>query len=144
MALNIGGPIPRWQILACWAVLGLALIVLPNLVLERSNPFGLISEGIGIAVLSSAILGFTIERWLRSDLSKDVFLTSIAHHLPPEYRAALRLELSRLTGYKYICDHHILKIKIEEIDDQNVRVISACERTFKNISNSTLPLAGAV
>jgi hypothetical protein len=85
MALNIGGPIPRWQILACWAVLGLALIVLPNLVLERSNPFGLISEGIGIAVLSSAILGFTIERWLRSDLSKDVFLTSIAHHLPPEY-----------------------------------------------------------
>ena len=144
MTLNIGGPFPRWQILLGWAVLGLALIIWPHPFLERSNPLGLISEGIGIAVLSSAILGFTIERWLRSDLSKDVFLTSIAYHLPTEYREALRSQLSRLAGYKYVCDHHILKIKIEEIDDQNVRVTSACERTFKNISNYTLPLAGAV
>lgn len=76
MALNIGGPFPRWQILGAWALLGLLLIVWPHLSFEKPNPVGLISEGIGIAVLSSAILGFTIERWLSWDLSKDVFLTS--------------------------------------------------------------------
>lgn len=56
----------------------------------------------------------------------------------------MRSELSRLAGHKYICDRHILKIKIEEIDDQNVRVTCGCQRVFKNISNSTLSLAGAV
>lgn len=102
MPLNIGGPIARWQTLAWLAAIGLFLIIWPHLFsLQPTNPFALISEGIGIAVLSSAVLGFTIERWLRSDLSKDVFLTSIAYHLPPEYRDALRPELSRLAGHKY-------------------------------------------
>ena len=97
MLIKIGGPLPRWVILTFLASSGVVLIVWPHWParLEPSNPVSLISEGIGIAVLSSAILAFTIENWLRADLTKDMFLTAIAHHLPSVYAGALRLELSR-------------------------------------------------
>jgi hypothetical protein len=86
MALDIGGGFRRWQILVIIGLLGLALIIVPHLIDRIPSWIGSISEGTGIALLSSAVLGATIERWLRSDLSKDIFLTAIGHHLPSEYR----------------------------------------------------------
>jgi hypothetical protein len=140
-AIDIGSGFPRWQQLAALACLGLLLIIAPHpielyLWHDIWPPLLVISEGIGIAVLSSAILGFTIERWLRADLSKDIFLTAIGHQFPPNFREALKSELVRLSQYKFLCEKHLLKIKIDPIDGECARVILAVERTVKNISFS--------
>jgi hypothetical protein len=140
-AIDIGSGFSRWQQLAALAILGFLLIIAPHLIElylghDIWRPLSAISEGIGIAVLSSAILGFTIERWLRADLSKDIFLTAIGHQFPPNLRDALKSELIRLSEYKFLCEKHLLKIKIEPIDSECARVILTVERTLKNISVS--------
>ncbi len=150
MALNIGGRLTRWQILLATLTFGLLLIVAPHAAFspevhfgwEVGHPVTLIAEGIGIALVSSGVLGFTIERWLRSDLAKDIILTAIGLHLPDPYRAALRSELIRLSGYKFVCEKHILKIKIEPVDANCVRITTLTERTFKNIFTSSEQFEG--
>ena len=145
MPIAIGGDFTRWQKLAGLAVLGLALIVGPHLNEAYIwHPLVIISEGIGIAVLSSAILAFTIERWLRADLSKDIFLTAIGHQLPINYREALKAELIRLSEYKFLCERHVLKVTIQPIDDNCVRAVMAIDRVIRNITSSTVELANQI
>jgi len=145
MRLNIGGPFPRWGKLFILLMLGVALIVAPHvwlpewLTYESSFIIQQISDGVGIALLTSAILAFTIERWLRADLAEDIVLKAIGHHLPAEYRAALKAELMRLATFPVLCEQHLLKIKIDCIDDDEtcVRVTVMIERTFRNISSAS-------
>jgi hypothetical protein len=148
MGLEIRGQFARWHILVGLGALGLLLIVLPHLVVPSKEgawrSLVLISEGVGIAVLSSAILGLTLERWLMADLSKDVFLVAIGHHLPPVFREALRQELVRLAGFKFLCEKHLLRVKIDPIaaNPDCVRVTMMVARTLRNISGSTQTLRG--
>jgi hypothetical protein len=126
--MKLGGKLPGWAALALFLLLGLALIFVPR-VLEWQWDRGIISE-IGVACLVASILGFTIDRWMRAELRKDVFLASIGHLLPSEFRA----EVSRIIGYKLICERHRLLIKIENIGNGVVRVTSATERLIRNRS----------
>ncbi len=147
MSINIEGPIPRWQILGGAAIVGVAMIAAPRILLPESTFWSTLVEifdGIGIAILTSSILGFTIERWLRADLTKDVFLTAIGHHLPNDYREALKAELMRLSAYTFLCEKHILSIKIEPIDGTCVRVTTMVERTMRNITRSDQRIAGHI
>jgi hypothetical protein len=137
MPLNISGPFPRWGTLLLFLILGLALIVVPHVWLPESLIIQQISDGIGIAILTSAILAFTIERWLRADLAKDIILAAIGYHLPAEYRAALKAELMRIAAFTVLCEQHLLKINIVPIDGTCVKVTAMIERTFRNISSSS-------
>jgi hypothetical protein len=148
MPLDISGPVPRWGTLSMLAILGLMLIVGPNLLLTDVNDWHHIAiqilEGIGIATISSSVLGLTIERWLRADFARDIFLTAIGHHLPESYRKELRAELMRLSSFPLFCEEHILSIEIQVVNGTCVRAVSMIERTFRNISRSTQHLSGHI
>src|SRR5437870_1612240 len=79
------GKIPPWLILLAFLTLGIALIVIPH-VWRWTWDYGIIPE-VGIALLVAAILGFTIDRWMKAELRTDAFLAAIGHILAPEFRA---------------------------------------------------------
>jgi hypothetical protein len=133
VAVDLGG-IPRWLILVFIAVVGVTLIVIGN----SGGPVEGIwkwllptLDGIGIAVVSAAILAGTIENWLLSDLAKNVFLTTVGQHLPVEYGNALKTELLRLASYKIFCERQILRFRFEPIPgSDHLRLITFLEKTF--------------
>src|SRR6516225_5870693 len=93
--MNIWGKPPPWLVLLGILILGLLLIVVPNY-LEWKGDLGII-PAIGIAFLTSSILGFTIDRWMRAELRTDAFQAALGHVLVPNF--VLRyLELS-VTNY---------------------------------------------
>jgi hypothetical protein len=101
--------------------------------------------GIGIAVVSAAILALTIENWLLSDLAKNVFLTTIGQHLPVEYGNALKSELLRLASYNFFCDRQVLRFKFEPIaGSAHLRLTTIVEKTVRNISSQSEPLRGYI
>lgn len=126
--MGLGGKLPPWAALASFLILGLAGIFVPR-VLEWQWDRGIISE-IGVACLVASILGFTIDRWMRAELRRDVFLASIGHVLPSEFRA----EVSRIIGYKLICERHFLLITIDSAGNGVVRITTSVERTIRNRS----------
>src|SRR5262249_44546402 len=137
MSIKIGGPIPRWLILTATGLGGVAMIIAPHAFLPDWCILTEIFDGIGIAFLTSSILAVTIEKWLRSDLAKDIFLAAIGYHLPSNYREALKRELNRLASYTFLCEKHILLITIEPKGDTWVRVTAQIERTMRNITQSS-------
>lgn len=69
----------------------------------------------------------------KAELRTDAFLAAIGHILPPEFRE----EVSRIIGYKLICERHNLIIEIALAGNNTVKVTSAVERTIRN--KSTYP-----
>jgi hypothetical protein len=126
--MKLSGKLPPWAILALFLVLGLALIFIPHF-FEWRWDYGITPE-IGIALVVASILGFTIDRWMRAELRRDVFLASIGHVLAPEFRS----EVSRIVGYSLVCERHQLLIKIEGIGNDLVRITSHIERAIRNRS----------
>lgn len=149
---NLRGPMPRWAWLLVIGIVGVVLIVIGNLfgsfVTHPNAYLSWISptlEEVGIAAITSAIIAVTIENWLLSDFGKDIFLTTIGHHLPATYRAAMKSEFIRLADYKFFCEDHVMTIKIEPVAGQSyVRIISKIERIIKNISSKTQTKAGYI
>jgi hypothetical protein len=96
--MKFRGKLPPWAILAVFLVFGLALIFIPHF-FEWRWDYGIVPE-IGVALVVASILGFTIDRWLKAEIRRDVFLASIGHVLLPEFRD----EVSRIVGYVLICE----------------------------------------
>lgn len=74
--MDIGGKIPRWLWLAALGVFGIAILIVTNTVSIWPGLFSIVRD-VGIATLSASILGLTIDRWLKSDIAKDVFNATI-------------------------------------------------------------------
>jgi hypothetical protein len=144
VAVDLGSAIPRWLTLVLIALGGAVLIIIGNAIAPLQGfwiwlPTTL--DGIGIAAFSAAILAGTIENWLLSDLAKDVFLTTVAQHLPGEYRNAVKSELSRLVGYKFFCDRQVLRLKFEPIQgSDHLRLTTILAKSIRNISHKSEPL----
>jgi hypothetical protein len=126
--MNLGGILPPWAVLLLFLALGLTLIFFPHFY-QWQWDHGIVPE-IGVALLVASILGFTIERWMRAELRRDVFLAAVGHLLPPEFRA----EVSRIIGYTVICERHLLLVTIDNIGNGVVRITSSVERTIRNRS----------
>jgi hypothetical protein len=136
--MGLGGKIPPWLILLGFLLAGIVLISVPHF-LDWRWDFGITPE-IGIALLVAAILGFTIDRWLKAELRTDAFLAAIGHVLAPEFRA----EVSRIVGYKLICERHISLTEIELAGDNVVKVTSSVQRTIRNKSAYPQPIKNYV
>jgi hypothetical protein len=132
-AMNISGKLPPWVKLISIAVTGLAGILGPAI---WSFPLDSAVRDIGIALLAAAILAFTIDRWLKGDIAKDVFFATLGYILPDEFRQ----EIGRIIGFKLLCERHYMHVKITKIDDEHVRVTVTTERTLKNISSDPQPI----
>jgi hypothetical protein len=119
--VNLGPLMTRRGALVALAVAGIVCISVVPIIEEYTGSFRfadlihVILDGLGIALLSSAILAFTVENWLRFDLSRDVFLTTIGYRLPDEFRSGLKSEIIRLSSCDSLCDWHLLKVTIELI-----------------------------
>jgi len=117
-----------WLLLVVIFVSGAILIF----VSEHFHPgwdFGLIHE-LGIAFVVASVLGATIEITLVTKISRDVFEATLGYILLPEFRN----EVARITGYKFLCEHHLLLIKLELQSDHVVEVTTSIERKGRNIT----------
>jgi hypothetical protein len=123
---GLGGRIPPWLVLLIFFIFGAILIALPHLG-KWEWDYGIAPE-IGVALLTAAILGFTIDRWMKAELRTDAFLAAIGHILAPEFRA----EVSRIVGYKLICERHVLLVDIELVESNVVKITSSVERTIRS------------
>jgi hypothetical protein len=132
--MGLRGNIPPWLVLVGFLALGIALIFVPHF-WEWKWDYGITPE-IGIALLVAAILGFTVDRWLKAELRTDAFLAAIGHILAPEFRA----EVSRIIGYKLICERHSLLVEIAIADANIVKITSSVERVIRNKSASPQPI----
>ncbi len=119
-------------------MVGLVLIVFPvwrGWTWDRG-----VLRDIGIAILSASILGFTIDVWLKSEIVRDVFEAALGYVFRPEFREEIR----RITGYKLLCDKHLLSITLEKIPDGRVRMTTGVERRIRNISADKQTLRGLI
>lgn len=132
--MTLKGSLPPWAVLSLIAAAGLALIHFPHA--WGWTTWGHILRDVGIACITTAVLGFTIDRWLKLDIAVDVFKAALGYVLPDEFRDEVR----RISNYKFVCEKHILIVEIEKIDADTVRATLMIERTIKNISSATLPL----
>ncbi|MFZ0852615.1 MAG: hypothetical protein WAO08_25850 [Hyphomicrobiaceae bacterium] len=130
---NIGGKLPPWAKLTGWAILGLALVAI-NPVFGaghwRDVPLEICRDA-GIAVLVGTFLAFTIDRWFSAELHEDVFEAVLGYIPPPEFVDEIR----SLIRYQFVCQRHVMTFRIEELENNCVRVTTATERTLKNVTS---------
>ncbi|HXC27609.1 MAG TPA: hypothetical protein VNV38_06610 [Stellaceae bacterium] len=88
-------------------------------------------EAIGTAFLVAAILGFTIDRWMKAEIASDVFRSTLGYILPPEFQG----EIAKIVSFKFIGDEHEMWYDIEQITSDTISCRVRCERTLRNITN---------
>ena len=140
MPINIRGPLPRWVYFLVLSICGIGLIYFAHSLKEK---LGIVSETLrdaGIAAVTASILGFTIDRWIKADLAKDVFQVAVGYIFPTEFREEIR----RILAYRFICEKHHLIVDIEDIGEGCARVTSKYERKFRNITSSSAPIKGII
>jgi hypothetical protein len=131
--MTLKGRLPPWAVLGFIGTTGLILVFVPA-TFELSW-YGSIFRDIGIACLTTSILGFTFDRWLKLDIAVDVFRAALGYFLPEEFRGEVR----RISNYKFLCEKHVLTVQVDKLDRDTVRATMMLERTIKNISSETLP-----
>lgn len=120
--MEIGGKWPRWTTLLALAFGGVGLMSVWS---------SGIAHSIGEALLVSAVLGFTIDRWFKQELVHDVFQAAVGAILRPE----LREEVNWIVGFKWLAIKCKLHLKIEDMGGGIVKVTSTSERVVENISS---------
>jgi hypothetical protein len=123
----VGGISTRW-VLAAAFILGVVLVGVDH-AYEPTLDFGIIHE-LGVALIVAAIIGFAIDVTLTKAVARDVFKATLGHILRDEFRA----EVTRITGYKFLCERHVLVVEIKLLPDHVVEVTTSIERHITNIT----------
>jgi hypothetical protein len=126
--MNIWGKLPRWVVLLGIFGIGVILTAISKHFWEWASG---IADDVGIALLVASVLGFTVDRWMKIDLTADAVQASLGHVLLPEFRS----EVARIIGYKTICTKHTLLVHIEKVSSDVVRVTCSVERMVINRSS---------
>jgi hypothetical protein len=127
--MGFWGKPPPWVLLGVMLLFGAAMIIVPA-VFEWQWDRGIIRD-FGTAVAIAAMLGFTIDRWLKTQIAQDVFQAALGYVLPEEFRE----EVASIARFKFLCERHVAKMHIENVGGGNVRLTHTIERTSINISN---------
>jgi hypothetical protein len=132
----------RYVLLALVGFAGAGLIILADTWLPdgfwKSG-----SEHVGSAIIIAALLGLTIDWWLKKQITEDVFEAAMGYELPED----LREEIRYVYGNRVLCVDHSLTVEIIDLNDgQHVAVQVGIERGFQNISQTQqeIPLQLAV
>jgi hypothetical protein len=88
---------------------------------------------IGIAFVIAATIGATIDSAFKVELVRDAFFAAFAYAFP----RALQGEILRIMRYKLVCEEHFLRVSIEKVDNEAVRVTSEVKRKIRNIGSSS-------
>jgi hypothetical protein len=116
----------RWRLAGLLAI-GFAILVASKFV--REWDLGL-SHDLGIAVVVAALLGLTVDFSLKAEVARDAFKATLGYILRPEFRN----EVARITGYKFICESHVVVFDVKLLEGHMVEVTTSVERTIKNIT----------
>jgi hypothetical protein len=107
--MKIAGRLPYWAILSVLAIFGLLAIIIPS-IYEIRVDHGVISA-IGTALVVAAILGFTIDRWMKAEIASDVFRAALGYILPKEFHDAIH----NLISFSFMCEAHEMWYEITPI-----------------------------
>ena len=80
----------------------------------------------------AAALGATVDTALKIELVRDAFFAAFQYAFPKP----LQGEILRIMRYRLICEKHFLLVRLEEIDEDTVRVTCEVNRRIKNVSSS--------
>lgn len=133
----------RWRLwlpLVCMAAIGIA-----GSIGSHSLPTGLewlahVIRDISIALVVAAVLGATVDIFLKTELSRDVFNAAYAYLLPPE----LKQEIARIIEYKFICVHHHMILELSPLRGDLYKLCVTSERDIKNVSRESQPIRNIV
>jgi hypothetical protein len=127
------GRAPAWAILSAIGLAGVVLIFLPVL-FSGLHDHRALFEGFGVALVTSFILGFTIDRWMKAEIARDVFSAAVGYMLPEDFRN----EVNRIVSYKLFATKHTMRVVLEPIPGTEcVRATIEIERTVQNITGDT-------
>lgn len=135
--MDIRGKLPPWDVLSKMLVLGLVLVLITDFYDFKYGKD--VIHDIGLALTTAAILGFTIDRWLKADIVKDVFSASMGYMLPEE----LRNEIHWISGFKWMSERTICHVKLDYAEGE-FKLTSMIERDVKNITTNTEIFTGYV
>ncbi|MDX2201420.1 MAG: hypothetical protein NW223_01595 [Hyphomicrobiaceae bacterium] len=99
---------------------------IPNHIIEK-----VVTE-IGLSLIIASLLAATVDRIIKLQMARDVFLASFRYVLPVE----MKEEVARIIGYKFVATSHYSVVSIEEIEGtEYVTVTTKTEREIKNVSH---------
>ena len=81
------------------------------------------------AFFIAGFLGLSLERSMRKAAARDVFRAAFGYNFPPDFKD----EIARISDVRVLCTRHLMDVRIQEIDNDTVRVTLIVERHFKNI-----------
>jgi hypothetical protein len=94
-----------------------------------------------MVLLTAAILGFTIDRWLKAEIARDVFFSAVGYIFRPE----LREEIRWILGFEWLAVRTVYHISIKTIPSEEfVEVTSSIERELENITAFSKSINGWV
>jgi len=127
-----GGKVAQ-LVLVIILLVGVIIVALNHLVIALLiNGWSMVIDGIAIAFMTAAILGLTIDRFLKKQIVKDVFEASMGYILAPD----LRGEVRTLYELEFICIEHNEIITFKPAPSPDLIILHRkMERTFKNITN---------
>ena len=118
-------------------IIGILLIIIPSLA-HLDGLWANIMEGLGIAFVTSAILGSTIEWFFRQRLLEDVFKASVGYILNDELKA----EVGAIYNQQILCVKHTQEYNLLPVANNPDLVILhyKIQRDLKNIGNKDYSL----
>jgi hypothetical protein len=137
--------LPKWGEKG-WLALVLGALLLVGAGLVIANSFfkweSELARDFGIAFIISGVMGATVEFNLRTQLARDVVEAALGYVFPEEFRAEVR----QITEYKFFCEKHRMRVKIEFVDSDKdcVRVTIETERRVRNITSQRRPIVGYI
>jgi len=112
-------------------LIGVLLMIIAQFV-EIKFWHGLI-EHLGTAFFIASILGWTIDFWLKKQITEDVFSAAMGYELPDD----LKREVRYVYGNRVICEDHVQTVSIDELDNGYVRLTVGTERKLRNIGETS-------
>ena len=114
--MTIRGRLPYWAVLTILAVLGLTGIIVPAL-REWQWDHGVVNE-LGVAFLIAAVLGTTIDRWMKTEIAADVFRATLGYVMPKEFHS----EIQKVLSFPFMCESHEMWYDIYSLQTDSVTV----------------------
>jgi hypothetical protein len=123
-----------WLAMAMLGLVGAGLLILAATTALPGALHDLV-PALGSALVIAAVLGATVDQFLKRRLLEDAFHVLFGYLLPPE----LREELSWITKQEVLCERHELRLTLTLLDDALVKVHMESERDLRNITSHLVP-----
>jgi hypothetical protein len=94
--------------------------------------FDLTLKELGTALIVSAVLGATVDIFLKGELARDAFVAAFRYVLPAQFKE----EVSKILTHPFISKDHTWKVKIAKIDETVTVVTTTVERKIENRTSS--------